>query len=328
MVNLIQEAVSNSVRVKRACEIVEISYHTYRRWSSGNVCDRRKGASKKVPRKFSEEEKEILYQTANKEEYRDMTPGQIVPSLLEKGLYFGSERTLYRVLREKNALLHRSESRKPQRRYKPAELIAISSDEVYTWDITWLRTDVKGVFLFAYVVIDIFSRLIVGWCIEDCESPDYARNLYERIISNRKVKPKFVHADNGGPMKGVSLVSFLQGMDIGLSYSRPRVSDDNPFIESFFKTTKYSARYPGHFVNIASARKWFADFIDFYNTKHLHSGIGYVTPFQKHSGQDIAIFEKRQKTLNKAAKLHPNRFVNGPRKMTPNERSVTLNRAA
>lgn len=165
-------------------------------------------------------------------------------------------------------------------RNKPPELIANGPNEIWTWDITWIKTDVKGIYLYAYVVIDIFSRLIVGWCIEDAESSEYAKNLYERIIRDRNVKPRFVHADNGGPMKGVTLKVFLTNMDIGLSYSRPRVSNDNPFIESFFKTTKYNVRYPGFFRNITEARLWFADFINHYNTVHMHSGIGYVTHYQ------------------------------------------------
>jgi transposase InsO family protein len=307
---------------------VGISYNTYLRWSIGKIDDQRKGSEKKVPRKLSQEEKDKFYAIANCEEYRDLTPCQIVPILLDKGQYFGSERTLYRLLKEKKALVHRRNSRKPKRNNKPRELIATGPNEVWTWDITWIRTDVKGKFFYAYTVIDIFSRLVVGWCIEDAESPEYAKSLYERIIRDRNVKPKFVHADNGGPMKGVTLTAFLNGMDIGLSYSRPRVSDDNPFIESFFKTLKYNVSYPGHFATLEKARQWFGDFINFYNTKHLHSGIAYVTPYQKHSGLDIAIFEKRQETLNSAARKYPNRFVRGPRKIAPDDRSVILNKAA
>ena len=139
--------------------------------------------------------------------------------------------------------------------------------------------------------------------IEDHESPELARDLYRRIIRDLGVKPQFVHADNGGPMKGISLVAFLTQLEVGLTYSRPRVSDDNPFIESFFKTVKYSVGYPKVFTGLPVAREWFARFINWYNTCHRHSGIGYVTPQQKHCGADIELFSRRQCTLDLAAAL-------------------------
>lgn len=176
---------------------------------------------------------------------------------------------------------------------------------MWSWDITWLKTYVKGLFLFAYVILDIFSRKIVGWSIEESESPELARNLFRRIIRELGLMPLFVHADNGGPMKGLSLVAFLTQLEVGLTYSGPRVSDDNPFIESFFKSVKYRVGYPKVFSGILSAREWFARFIDWYNNEHRHSGIGYVTPHEKHSGADILIFERRQITLDAVAAVHP-----------------------
>jgi transposase InsO family protein len=313
--------------VKKACVTVEISYKSYLRWKSGIITDRRKGAVKQVHRRLSYEEEFRFYQVANQKEYRELTPGQIVASLLDRGIYHGSERTLYRILKKHDALVSRSEARKPVCYKKPQELIATGPNQVWSWDITWLKSNIKGIFFFAYVIIDIFSRKIVGWSIEESESPDYARELYQRILRNGKIKPRFVHSDNGGPMKGLTLVAFLTEMQVGLSFSRPRVSDDNPFIESFFKTVKYHVTYPKCFAGIAAAREWFANFINWYNTVHLHSALGYVTPNQKHLGGDLALFSKRQKVLNLAALQHPERFVIGPRTVQP-ERVVTLNRAA
>ena len=128
-------------------------------------------------------------------------------------------------------------------------------------------------------------------------------------------------------MKGLTLVAFLTGLNVNLSFSRPRVSDDNPFIESFFATLKTNVRFPGVFSTVEHARTWFASFVDWYNTSHRHSGIGYVTPSQKHTGEDIAVFQSRQEILNQAARLHPERFVKGPRRIMP-RRTVVLNRAA
>lgn len=308
-----------------ACQTLEISFRSYLRWKAGRLEDGRKGATKKVPRKLSEAEREAFYKEANTARFRDMTPDQIVAILSEEGTYYGSERTLYRILKDKKALTSRTESRKAGPSKRPPELVADGPNQVWSWDITWLRTDVKGLFYYAYVVIDVFSRAIVGWSIEDCESPDHAQKLFERIIKRLGVKPQFVHADNGGPMRGTSLVAFLTELRVGLTHSRPRVSDDNPYIESFFRTVKYHVSFPRYFETIQAARDWFAAFIDWYNTKHRHSGIGYVTPLQKHQGLDIELLECRQQTLNSAALAHPERFVRGPRQVVQ-PRRVYLNK--
>lgn len=325
MVRIINEAVVDGAGVKIACQTLEISVRSYLRWKAGKLHDGRKGAVKTVPRKLSESEREGFYKAANTARFRDMTPDQIVAILCEEGIYYGSERTLYRIFTDKKALASRTESRKPGPGKKPPELMATGPNQVWSWDITWLRSDVKGFFYYAYVVIDVFSRAIVGWSIEDCESPDHAQRLFERIITRQGVTPQFVHADNGGPMRGVSLVAFLSGLQVGLTHSRPRVSDDNPYIESFFRTVKYHVSFPGNFTSLQAARDWLALFIDWYNTQHRHSGIGYVTPVQKHHGLDIALLESRQKTLNSAALDHPERFVRGPRKVAQ-PRVVYLNK--
>ncbi|MEI8096407.1 MAG: DDE-type integrase/transposase/recombinase, partial [Spirochaetales bacterium] len=202
---IIGEAVIDGARVKKACATVEISFRSYLRWKAGRLEDKRKGAVKTIPRKLSEAERAKFYSQSNSERFRDMTPEQIVAILCEEGTYHGSERTLYRILREKKALASRTESRKPGPSRKPPELTATGPNQVWSWDITWLRTDVKGIFHYAYVVIDVFSRAIVGWSVEDCESPEHAQKLFERIISRLGARPQFVHADNGGPMRGVSL---------------------------------------------------------------------------------------------------------------------------
>jgi putative transposase len=165
-----------------------------------------------------------------------------------------------------------------------------------------LPTAIKGIFLFAYVIIDIFSRKIVGWSVEAEESPELAKNLFRRTIQGHRAKPMFVHADNGGPMKGLSLVAFLTALQVNMSFNRPRVSNDNPFIESFFGSMKGHVKYPKCFDDLDHARGWFADFIHWYNNHHQHSGIGYVTPEQRHCGEDLEIIGARQLALEAAAK--------------------------
>lgn len=327
LVQYIQEAAEAGARLKKACEVVGISLHSFLRWKRGNLTDRRKGAPKRIPRKLTEGEREIFYAVANEARFRDNTPQQIVETLLEERTYLGSSSTLYRLLREKKANAPRRESRNPRRSGRPQELVATGPNQIWCWDITWLRSTVRGRFFFAYVIIDIFSRKIVGWTIHEYESPELARDLFNRTIFGFEKKPYFVHADNGGPMKGVTLQAFLTSLSVGLSYSRPRVSNDNPFIESWFRTLKYHVTFPKAFENLSGAREWFASFVHSYNTKHRHSAIGYVTPEQKHIGEDVLLLALRQETINEAASLFPERFVRGPRKINP-VTHVFLNKAA
>ena len=296
------------------------------RWSSQGVGDRRKGAAKSIPRKLSDEERQRLYRTANEQRFQDMTPGEIVPTLLDEGIYLASERTLYRLLKERAALSPRQESRAPVNRVRPVELTATGPNQVWTWDITWLRTDVKGLFLFAYVIEDLFDRSIVGWTVHEREDPEYAKELFERVIRDLGVAPQFVHADNGGPMKGVALVALMYRLSVGLSYSRPRVSDDNPFIESFFRTLKYRVGYPKWFTSLDNARAWFANFVHWYNSEHKHSAIKYVTPIQRRRGEDIAILANRHAVLEEARQRNPERWSQSLRNLT-HQPTVVLNKA-
>ena len=315
LVQYIKEAVSDGSRIKRACDTVCISYKSFLRWSRGKTDDNRKGSQKYIPRKLSEQEREYFYTVANEARFRDMTPSQIVATLLEEGVYLASESTLHRIMRERKANIRRTENRIPRTSETPPGLIATGPNQVWSWDITWLKTDVKGIYMYGYVIIDVFSRKIVGWTIQTTESSEHAKDLFKRAIATEGVSPKFVHADNGGPMRGVTLRVFLNNLHVELSYNRPRVSNDNPFSESWFGTMKAHVSYPKLFIGISHAREWFAHFIHCYNTIHKHSGIGYVTPEQRHTGKDKAIFHRRQKTIRAAAMEHPERFVNGPREI-------------
>ena len=311
----IQEAVEDGARVKKACETVCISYRSFIRWRAGKLTDNRKGAAKHVPRRLTEQERERFFAVANERRFRDMSAAQIVPTLLQEGIYIGSESTLQRILRDRKANIRRSESRMPRSRKRPPGLVATGPNQVWSWDITWLKTEVKGIFLYAYVIIDVFSRKIVGWTIQDSEDPEYARDLFNRAILSEGCVPRFVHADNGGPMRGVTLQVFLQNLHVRLSYNRARVSNDNAYSESWFGTMKGHVSYPKFFTTRTVAMQWFAQFVHRYNTIHMHSAIGYVTPQQRHSGRHKAILLRRHRTLCKAAQEHPERFVNGPRRM-------------
>lgn len=296
------------VRLAIFCMYIGISERTIQRWNKDGIEDKRKGSDKKVVRKLSNEERDEIYRVSCSQEYKDMNPHEIYNSLLDKGIYLASESSFYRILREHNAVTHRRETKEGTSRKKPAELRATAKNQVWMWDITWLKSQVQGQYYYAYVIEDLFDRSIVGWAIHENESDEHAKELFESVTQKEKAHPQFVHSDNGNAMKGLTLVAFYYRLGIVPCFSRPRVSDDNPFIESFFKTLKNSCGYPRNFTGLDHARKWFANFIDWYNTQHMHSGLLYVTPYQKRTGLHHDIFEKRNKVIAAAKRRNPERW--------------------
>lgn len=285
-----------------------ITHRSIQNWRKHGLCDRRKGSARHVEHRLTDEEEQEFYQMANSTRFRDMTPAQIVATLAGEGTYIASASTLYRIMRKRKALEHRQNSKKP-RVARPAQTYFVTApDQVYAWDICWLKSDVRGIFYYAYTIIDLFDRSIVGWSIEETESDEHATRLFRRLVRDRNVLPKIIHADNGHPMRGVTLAVFLDSLMISRSYSRPRCSNDNAFIESYHKTLKYTVGYPNVFTSIDHARSWYADFAHWYNTEHLHSGLGYVTPQQRRSGEAEAIYAIRNQTLAAARKRNPLRW--------------------
>lgn len=273
--------------------------------------DHRKGSARFVPHRLSPEERDLVFHVATCSRFADMTPELIVAKLLEEKTYIASPSTFFRVLRERRALEHRRESRKPRKGGKPERIAVTGPNQVWSWDITWLKSEVMGLFYYAYTIIDLYDRSIVGWTIENSESDEHARLLFARVIRDPRVCPQIVHADNGHPMRGITLAVFLDSLMISRSYSRPRRSNDNAFIESWHKTLKYTVGYPAYFTGIEHARIWFASFIDWYNNEHLHSALGYVTPSQKRSGKAELIYELRNKTIELAKERNPSRWRTG-----------------
>ena len=296
------------VRLRVLCKHIGISERTIQRWNKFGVNDKRKGAQKHIPRKLTKKEKQLIYQTACNAEYKDMNPHEIYNSLLDNNIYMASASSFYRILREQKAITHRTESKEGTSRKKPDELEATKPNQVWMWDITWLKRDITGLYYYAYVIEDLYDRSIVGWAIYDHENDQNAKELFERVTKKEHAHPAFVHSDNGNPMKGITLVAFYYQLGIVPSFSRPRVSDDNPYIESFFKTLKHTCGYPRCFTTITNAREWFANFINWYNQEHKHSGLQYVTPMQKRTGKHISIFRKRNKILQAAKDKHPERW--------------------
>jgi putative transposase len=313
------------VRLSVLCRYIGVSERTIQRWNLNGVDDKRKGAPKSVVRKLSESEREELYRIACSAEYTDLNPHEIYNSLLDKGIYLASESSFYRVLRDYNAVIHRRETKEGTSRKRPDELTATAKNQVWMWDITWLKTDVQGIYLYAYVIEDLYDRSVVGWSIHEHESDEHAKALFESVTQKEHASPQFVHSDNGNAMKGITLVAFYYRLGIVPCFSRPRVSDDNPFIEAFFKTLKYTCGYPKFFTSINHARKWFADFINWYNTSHMHSALQYVTPFQKRAGKHHLIYENRNRVLAEARQKHPSRWGSRETRTYKVQAAETLN---
>jgi putative transposase len=305
---LIKNAIASGARKEKACETIGIGIRALQRWDQVCNPDGRKGALKKVPRKLTEEERQKVKDTACEQQYKDLNPYEIVALLAENGTYIASERTFYRILKVAGLLHHRGNGKPANGTLEPDELVATGPNQIWSWDITWLKTEVRGLFYYCYMIKDIWTKDIVGWEIHDREDDVLAAALFKRLQLRHKMKGIYLRSDNGNPMKGATMLMTLYNLGVIPSYSRPRVSNDNPFIESLFKTVKYTAGYPGQFKDIEHARTWMAKFVNWYNTEHRHSAIGYVTPHQRRSGIYKEIFEKRNNTLSNARKKNPERW--------------------
>ena len=292
-----------------AAKELEVSARTLERWRRGGE-DRRAGRCSPAPNRLSSAERRRILAVAASPEHRDLSPKQIVPRLADCGLYVGSESSFYRVLRAEGQAAHRVKSRPPSAR-KPLALVAVKPNTVWSWDITYLRTSVRGLFFRLYLVMDVFSRKVVGWSVHEEEDGLLAAQLVERAaLVECIVRGELtLHADNGGPMKASTLLAKLEALGVASSFSRPRTSDDNPFSEALFRTLKYRPEYPSApFLSIDAARAWVARFVHWYNEVHFHSGIGHVTPASRHEGKDAAILAKRRAVYAAARRRNPGRW--------------------
>lgn len=262
------------------------------------------------------------------ERFVDSSPGQVVATLLDEGRYLASERTMYRVLASHGAGGERRLIRSHAARVKP-ELLATAPNSIWSWDITKLRGPATWNNYSLYVVLDIFSRYVVGWTVQERELGPVAAALLERCAREQMVAGDLiVHADNGGPMKSKPLAYLLADLGITKSHSRPHTSNDNPFSEAQFKTLKYCPRFPGSFASLFEARAFCRDFFGYYNEVHRHSGIAMMTPADVHYGRATAVFEKRAKVLGAAYAAHPERFVGGAPRPVNVPTEVWINKPA
>jgi putative transposase len=314
-------------RQSKVCKLLGLDPGTVRSWIKQGVGDDGRAGPKRSPKnKITAEERAETLEIVNSPEYRDLSPKQIVPLLADREQYVVSESTIYRILREENQLKHRSAA-KPAKRSKPAELAATGPNQVWSWDITYMKSPVRGSFYYSYMIIDVFSRKIVGEAVYEIECQVYAVALIQAACDAEEVdyRKLSIHSDNGSPMKGATMVATLERLGIMQSFSRPSVSNDNPYSESLFRTAKYRPEYPsGAFESLEAARAWMNWFVEWYNNQHLHSAIGFVTPGDRHAGLDRAILSKRHDTYLKARARHPERWSGNTRNWSRLE-TVRLN---
>jgi len=328
-VELIQEANHDGARLARACTELNISVRTYERWvSDGDVKeDQRPHALRPEPKnKLTKQERQNILNVVKKEEFVDLPPSQIVPKLADQSIYIASESTMYRILREEQMQQHRGRSKRPEMKL-PESYLATAPNQVWTWDITWLKGPVKGLYYKLYLIIDLFSRKIVGWEVWEKEDAAHAEELIKKTIVREKIHgaPLVLHSDNGSPMKAATFQTLLETLGIQSSYSRPRVSNDNPYSEAIFRTLKYRPEFPFNgFESAEKAREWTARFVHWHTHDHQHSGINYVTPEQRHTGVHIDVLKKRHEVYKLAKQKHPERWAGSTRNWRPHE-SVALN---
>lgn len=313
---LIKEACAGGALKHKACALLGVTLRTVQRWENDGEIDQRKGADREVGNKLSAEERKNILSTVNRCEYRDLPPCQIVPRLADKGVYLASESTMYRILREEKQLAHRGLT-KPAKHKKPEQRKAYGPNQLWSWDITYLPSQVRGLYFYLYIIMDVYSRKIVGWSVHHEQSADYAADLVKQSCIDECIERDQVilHSDNGSPMKGASMLAMLEILGVVPSFSRPSVSDDNPFSEALFKTLKYRPNFPltNKFGTIFDARSWVVQFQKWYNNEHMHSGLKFITPNQRHVGDDKVIMKNRHNVYMQAKEKHPERWSGGSR---------------
>lgn len=320
ILDMIDTAVDAGARRAQACEVVGLADRTVERWRAADVGDDgRAGPRTRPANALSAAERAKVLAVVNSPAYRDLPPKQVVPRLADQGRYIGSESTIYRILRAEGQDAHRGRA-KPRTSRKVEEHVATAANQVWSWDITYLLSSLRGRFFYLYLVEDVWSRRIVGFEVHEEESMETSAALVRSTCKAEGVDPNglVLHSDNGGPMKGSTMLATLRQLGILPSFSRPSVSDDNPFIEALFRTLKYRPEYPHKpFETIEDARAWVADFVAWYNTEHRHSAIRFVTPDERHDGREATVLANRVRVYERARRKNPNRWSRGTRNWSP-----------
>src|ERR1700723_1815739 len=322
----IAQAHVQGARLAPACALAGIDVRTLQRWKSHDGLshgDRRPDADRPVPsHALSKTERAQIIAVANEPRFADTPPARIVPALADEGIYIASESSFHRVLRAHGQMSRRGRAQPPRTSRPPTTHIATAPGEVWCWDITFLPAQMKGQWFYLFLILDLYSRKIVGFEVHDTDSADHAAHLARRTalaegVHAKPVRP-VLHGDNGATLKATTVLAMLHWLGIEPSYSRPRVSDDNSFAEALFRTAKNRPEFPlKGFVDLDSARQWAARFVHWYNQEHRHSAIRYVTPAQRHAGQDGPVLAARHAVYQDARQRNPQRWSGSTRNWTP-----------
>ena len=315
------------IPITQLCAGLGVVRSSFYRWATPPAQTSK--ASRRPPshRALSLEEKQVVLSALDSERFCDQSPSEVYHTLLDEGKYYCSERTMYRLLAEQGEVKERrNQAEHP--RYTPPQLVATRPNQVWSWDITKLLGPVKWTYYHLYVMLDIFSRYVVGWMAANRESAELAKQFIEESCAKQGIRPGqlTVHADRGTSMRSKPVACLLADLSITQTHSRPRVSNDNPYSESQFKTLKYQPEFPDRFGSVEDARAFGQDFFSWYNDEHRHSGIGYLTPAMVHYGKTDSVQTQRQQVLDRSYQLHPERFVRKAPTVNPVPDQVWINR--
>ena len=318
------EALATHIGVKPACDALRVPRSSLYASRQPPVVKERAAAPS--PRALRAEEKGAVHQTLDSERFQDQAPREVYATLLDEGTYLCSVSSMYRILRASDEIRERrNQLRHPT--YTKPELLATGPNQVWTWDITQLRGPAKWVYFYLYVLLDLFSRFVVGWLIAEREGARFAEQLIAESCARQGIQPDqlSIHSDRGGPMIAKSFAGLLADLGVTPSLSRPHTPDDNPFSEAQFKTVKYHPTFPDRFGSQTDARTWGQGFFQWYNYDHHHTGLAWLTPADVHSGRAQVILQRRQQVLLAAYAAHPERFVKGPSRPAPLPAAVWIN---
>jgi putative transposase len=316
-----------SLGVAPVCEALVVPRASYYRWQHPLAQEPGPVRPRHVPRALPPEERERILALLNDERFADLAPAEVYATLLDEGKYVCSIRTMYRILREHDEVQERRRQlRHPH--YQAPELLATRPNQLWSWDITKLKGPAKWTYFYLYVILDVFSRYVVGWLVALQESATLAQRLIAQTCARQGIAEGTltVHADHGPAMIAKSVALLLADLGVTKTHSRPHVSNDNPYSESHFKTLKYSPEFPDRFGSLQDARSFLLDFFQWYNSMHHHSGLGLLTPFDVHHGLAESRRAEREAALRKAFAATPERFVRGVPTPPPLPQAVWINK--
>ena len=324
LVRMIDEAVADGAGLMKACAEAGIDRRTWRRWQGPDGepvrSDGRPAALRAAPsNRLTEAERAAVLEACASARFADAAPSQIVPALADEGVYVASESSFYRLLHEADRQHERGRAKRRTSRAVTSHR-ATGPNRLWSWDVTYLNTATRGRFFYLYMIVDVWSRKIVGWEVHESETGELAAALVQRAVlaEDRGADAALVlHADNGAPQRSSTLRVTLERLGITSSFSRPRVSDDNPYSEALFRTTKYRPGFPTEgFADLAAARSWVHGFVAWYNTEHRHSAIRFVTPAERHEGRDGEVLAARKALYEAKRRANPSRWSGKTRDWT------------